>query len=455
MAGPSRDKKLSYIAKDTSEVQIASIFHIFKLLIFTFIIAVISWGFTTLLRYGIEHGSERMIELASGEISEWYMFFAIIFLAACVRAILITHTNWTDAHGDGATESMQKFYDSYDEPNNDKRYQTSTFTQAIRRLIMTFLTLGTGGSGGLEGPAIPIGEGVGAGFGKYFKINQPNELRALQLAGISACVCTLLQSPLTSVIFAAEVVFCGRFIYRPMMYGLIGSLVAFFMNNHFSTMKALYELPTHASSYSLLEYLEISLVAVVVSIPMGIGLKKLLALFRSYFSHIPMIMRSPLAAILVTGIAYFFINHLEVPPSAVIGIGEDLMKDLINNEAIETSFQILFAIILGKTLVTALTLMAGGSAGLLIPATFLGSFCGALMYKAAVVYQLTSISSPTLYIVTGLVSSLVTVIEIPLTAIVFIIEVFGRNFGPSAILGVCICHFFIDQLKLYRVKKGK
>ncbi len=448
MAGPSREVKLSYVSQDSSEEHALGVVEVLKLLFLTLLISIIAWGLTALMRFSIAEGSEHLIELLKDKtLDGWYIFAAVIITGAVIRALLVTFTNWSDAYGDGASQSMQKFYESYTHKDTAYRYKTSTITQSVRRVVMTFLTLGTGGSGGLEGPAIPVGEGVGAFFGKHFNIKDNDTLRALQLAGISACVCTLLQSPLTSVIFAAEMVFCGRFIYQPMMFGLIASLIAYFLNNHISKLEPLYQLPSHDVMYTLTEYLEISLVAILVSIPTGIGLKSLLALFRKGFSYLPLMLRSPIAAVMISGLVYGFVFHLNLPPASVVGIGEELMGELINSSVVEMSFEMVIMIILAKSIVTVLTLMAGGSAGLLIPATFLGAFCGALAYKTALLLGITGVASPILYIVTGLASSLVAVIEIPLTAIVLVIEVFGKGFGPSAILAVCVCNFFISQIR--------
>tara|TARA_Y200000002_G_scaffold380340_1_gene391593 strand:+ start:526 stop:1815 length:1290 start_codon:yes stop_codon:yes gene_type:complete len=422
--------------------------EIFKLLILTFFIAVIAWALTVVMRSSIEHASEFLIEqITAGAEYQWIIFVSVILTGAIIRALLITLSNWDDAYGDGATQSMQKFYSSYNEEDATYRYKSATFTQSVRRVVMTFLTLGTGGSGGLEGPAIPVGEGIGAAFAKMFKVNDNDTLRVLQVAGISACVCTLLQSPLTSVIFASEVVFCGRFIYHPMMFGLLSSLVAYFLNNHISQLEPLYYHPTHDAVYTLMEYAEISVVAILVSIPTGIGLRSLLNLFKKIFMPIPLVMRSPVAALLISGIVWASITYLSLPPESVIGVGEKMVGVIVNSDVVDYSFQTLIAIILIKSIVTCLTLMSGGSAGLLIPATFLGAFCGALAFKVAFIFNLTTLDSSILYIVTGLASSLVAVIEIPLTAIVLVIEIFGRGYGPSAILAVCVCNFFINQVK--------
>ena len=60
--------------------------------------------------------------------------------------------------------------------------------QALRRVFITALTLGCGGSGGLEGPIIPIGENIGAGVCRWLRVKEANTLRSLQMAGIAAAV---------------------------------------------------------------------------------------------------------------------------------------------------------------------------------------------------------------------------------------------------------------------------
>ena len=118
---------------------------------------------------------------------------------------------WKSSEGDGATQSIEYFLKSYSETNDQKavesRYSRATFMEAARRLFITTLTLGAGGSGGLEGPTIPIGEAVGAGWSKVFKVASADDLRCFQMAGIAAAVCTLLNTPFAAAIFAAEVVY--------------------------------------------------------------------------------------------------------------------------------------------------------------------------------------------------------------------------------------------------------
>ena len=76
----------------------------------------------------------------------------------------------------------------------------------IVKLIASAVTLGTGGSGGREGPIAQIG----AGFGSYFATRlglSDAERRYLLISGIGAGIGAIFHAPLAGAIFAIEVLY--------------------------------------------------------------------------------------------------------------------------------------------------------------------------------------------------------------------------------------------------------
>jgi CIC family chloride channel protein len=74
------------------------------------------------------------------------------------------------------------------------------------KILATAVTVGTGGSGGREGPMVQVGAGLGSwlagrlGFG-------PSDRRVLLAAGIGAGVAAVFRAPLAGALFAAEVLY--------------------------------------------------------------------------------------------------------------------------------------------------------------------------------------------------------------------------------------------------------
>ena len=76
------------------------------------------------------------------------------------------------------------------------------------KMVASAITIGTGGSGGREGPIAQIG----AGFG-FFLANvlgfKASERRVLMAAGMGAGIAAIFRAPLAGALFAAEVLYCS------------------------------------------------------------------------------------------------------------------------------------------------------------------------------------------------------------------------------------------------------
>src|SRR5262245_48618395 len=74
------------------------------------------------------------------------------------------------------------------------------------KMVASALTLGTGGSGGREGPIAQIGAGFGSFLGGLLRL-RPAERRVLMAAGMGAGVAAIFRAPLAGALFAAEVLY--------------------------------------------------------------------------------------------------------------------------------------------------------------------------------------------------------------------------------------------------------
>ena len=68
------------------------------------------------------------------------------------------------------------------------------------------MTLGSGGSGGREGPIAQIGAGFGSFIGKVLRL-RPADRRILVAAGMGPGISAIFRIPLTGALFAAEVLY--------------------------------------------------------------------------------------------------------------------------------------------------------------------------------------------------------------------------------------------------------
>ena len=89
----------------------------------------------------------------------------------------------------------------------------------------TVVTHLLGGSAGREGAALQLGGSIASSFGRIFQLNE-REGRIMTMCGMAAGFAALFGTPLTSVIFAMEVITVGVMHYSAIVPCIISALVA-------------------------------------------------------------------------------------------------------------------------------------------------------------------------------------------------------------------------------------
>jgi CIC family chloride channel protein len=260
----------------------------------TLVVGIISftvWISCALLRFLVGVATEWLFETAEKYSTEYAflgvgLILTVMFLVGIVRGLLMLRPAWKDAEGDGVDKALVSFHQTYegDEDDPKARYAEPTFLGAIRKMVMTALTIGGGGSGGLEAPGVYLGETLAAGWSKVFNRPSADELRLYQLSGVAAAIGTLLEAPFTAALFAAELFYAGRIIYRKLTYCLIAGVLAYTFNNHLLNLGGLFETPEHVRMFVWQESFLVLIVAVGFSAPAAIALGPV---FRASEGYLP------------------------------------------------------------------------------------------------------------------------------------------------------------------------
>ncbi len=95
------------------------------------------------------------------------------------------------------------------------------------KIVASALTLGTGGSGGREGPIAQIGAGFGSFLGSLMRL-RPAGRRTLMAAGMGAGIAAIFRAPLAGALFAAEVLYRSPdFESEVIMPAALASVIAY------------------------------------------------------------------------------------------------------------------------------------------------------------------------------------------------------------------------------------
>ncbi len=388
----------------------------------------------------------------------------------------------TDVEGDGLERAISLYYTSepafeqllQGQEGLDARWQLPTFSLSVRKWVATLITLGSGASGGLEASVTLIGESVAAGLFKphrsvtavrqshtlfdrivsWWQAGDTDDLQTAQLSGIAAAVAVVLGAPFAAAFFATEVMYRQRPILEKLLYSLISALVAYFLTNlatgghsTFFEFEQTYVPPTTLRYTAVLVLMSgiISLVSLVFG--------KLRAYGESAFHRkIPVAWQRHLVGATITGLIAIFVATLtyqlgitEQGLELVLGSGEGVINAAF---AGEVTLAIAMIALLAKIPATIATVGSGGSAGLLVPSIFFGTMVAAGL---ADIFGY----EPMLLIVPGITASLVSIVNVPLAAILFTIEVFGSVYMIPALLVLVVTSILAHDRTIYRTQREK
>ncbi len=336
--------------------------------------------------------------------------------------------------------------------------------QMFASLITAPLTVGFGGSVGLEGPTVATGAALSSNLARFFHMNQSTRTLLIGCAGAGA-LSAIFKAPIAAIIFAVEV-FSLDLTLASMVPLLLASVSAITTSYFFLGSEVL--LPFKITDKFVINdipfYILLGLVASMVSI----YFTKTYSNIQDFFEKID----SPIKRLLIGGISLGILVYF-IPP--LYGEGFDVINKLVAGNpqaALENNFfnldlssiwvviMLLAGLVVFKIIASALTFGAGGVGGIFAPTLFMGSIMGncfaKILNNIGILNNPVSESNFTLVGMTGLMAG---VLHAPLTAIFLIAEVTGgyELFIPlmlTAAISFSITKYFIPH-SVYAMELGR
>ena len=151
-------------------------------------------------------GFERLVQPALDWVLDGALIVVILVPAVGLLVVNVVSANW----GDRDTATTDAYVRAYHERGGGLGVRA-----AIRKLVMSAISLGTGSALGFEGPALLAGSTIGSTIDRRFlgRFRQ-DDAKVLMVAGAAAGVAAIFKAPLTGVVFALEVPYRGDLARR-------------------------------------------------------------------------------------------------------------------------------------------------------------------------------------------------------------------------------------------------
>ncbi|MCG6190172.1 chloride channel protein [Maribellus maritimus] len=295
-------------------------------------------------------------------------------------------------------------------------------------VVASSLTVGFGGSVGLEGPTVATGAAWGSWLSRAFRLNYKNTILILACACAGA-MAAIFKAPIAAIVFAVEVIMIDLTVFS-LVPLLLSSATAVVTSYFFLGQNVLYPFEVNVA-FELADlpyYIVLGIIAGFVSVYFikmytflgkifdrmenkwfrlllgGAGLGLLIFLFPSLFGEGYEAINSCLAG----DLEYLFNNSL------FYGLREELWAALV----------LLTIVVLLKIVATSLTFGAGGVGGIFAPTLFMGVNTGMLFAQLINLSGIRQINSNNFALI-GMAGLIAGVLHAPLTGIFLIGDISG------------------------------
>jgi CIC family chloride channel protein len=293
-------------------------------------------------------------------------------------------------------------------------------------IVSSILTVGFGGSVGLEGPTVATGAAVGSSVGQMFRLNYRQITQMLALAS-AAALAAIFKAPIAAIVFALEVIMIDLTMVA-LVPLLLASVTAVLTSYVFMGRGAIYAIQSlDPFSYSdLIWYALLGVFAGFVSIyftKVYIKITQLFSEIKSWFKRL--IIGGSILGFLVFlfpslyGEGYEFINGALHGDYSLM-FDNSLLSDFRDN--IWVVLGLMIVIIFMKAIATSVTFGAGGIGGIFAPSLFLGTTSGLFFAKVINLTKVADVSESNFALV-GMAGIISGILHAPLTAIFLIAEI--------------------------------
>ena len=328
-------------------------------------------------------------------------------------------------------------------------------------VIASALTVGFGGSVGLEGPTVATGAAIGSNIGRYFRMNYKQIILLLGCACAGA-MASIFKAPIAAIVFALEVIMLDLTLMS-LVPLLISSLMAALTSYLFMGQNVLYsfQIKEPFMMNQIPYYILIGILAGLMSV----YFTKMYVLITGLFeklkgSYIRLLIGGIVLGLLILFIPSLYGEGYEPINNCLNGNYAYLFENTLYgkySESITASLVILFFIVMLKVVATSITFGAGGVGGIFAPSLFIGANLGLFFAKVMNLFNI-SISESNFALV-GMAGLIAGVIHAPLTAIFLIAEITGgyELFFPLMIVSTisfATTRFFISN-SVYTIQLAK
>jgi chloride channel protein, CIC family len=320
----------------------------------------------------------------------------------------------------------------------------------VVKTITSAVTIGSGGSGGREGPAAQISAGFGSLLSRRLDLSDDDGRVAVAL-GIGSGIGAIFGAPLGGAVLAASIVYREDFDYRSLIPGFITSGTAYAIYGSILGFEPLFGFVAPDYEFDprqLIWFVVIGIIAAAIGYLYA----------RNFYATVALTHRLPGGSVIKPAIGGLLVGLLALLIPQVLSSGYGWAQKAAATETLMAiPLWIVLILPIAKIVATSLSIGTGGSGGIFGPGIVIGAFVGAAIWRLADLAGAPGIpDSPGVFVVVGMMACFGSVAHAPLAVMIMVAEMTG-SFAviPGAMVAVGIAYLVISRttVSIYQAQR--
>jgi CIC family chloride channel protein len=288
----------------------------------------------------------------------------------------------------------------------------------VVKIIASAITIGSGGSGGREGPTAQISAGFGSLLARVLDLS-PADGRIAVSVGIGSGIGSIFGAPLGGALLSAEILYRDDIEVDALIPGIIASIIGYTVFSAFQGFQPLFGFA--GAHYQFTQPLHLAWYALIGVIGGFVGL----LYARSFYGISGLFGRLPLPRFVRPAVGGLLTGLLCLGVPEALGTGYGWIQQGLSQQLLGIPIWIVLALPFAKILATSFSIGSGGSGGIFGPGMVIGAFIGGAVWRVLEPVAPGIPHSPAPFVVVGMMACFGSVARAPLAVMIMVAEMTG------------------------------
>jgi CIC family chloride channel protein len=312
------------------------------------------------------------------------------------------------------------------------------------KMVASAVTIGSGGSGGREGPSAQIGAGAGSMLARILDLDA-RDARMCVAVGMAAGIGAIFRAPLGGAILGAELLYREDVESDALVPSFVATIIAYSI---FGTVEGFQPIFGAQARFGFSDAAQLGWYAVI---GIASGLVGILYI-RSFYGATDVFRRWRAPLWFKPAVGGLLVGLIGIAVPGVLGTGYGYVQaGLDRNSLFALPVLLIVALPFLKILATSLSIGSGGSGGIFGPGMVVGGLLGAGIWRVLVPFAPAMPADPAPFAIVAMMALFGSIAHAPLAVMLMVAEMTGNlSMLAPAMVAVGLATFVVGERSIYR-----